>query len=336
MEQPFISVIIPIYNVEKYLDRCMESVLNQTYKNLEVILVDDGSPDNSGKLADEWGKKDSRVTVFHKENGGLSDARNYALDKANGEYIVFVDSDDWLELDAINYLYELREKYDADFSIAENRRVTEISEAPEMDIADETLLSREEFLEWFFKIKTQINVQYAWAKLYKKELFSSVRYPVGMTDEDVPTTFAIACESKKIAYSNRVIYDYFVNENSITESKFGDRNFDLLRAWDLVIEIAEKKGCSSQIQAMAKMNRARADFGLLVNLAQSSNYKTDKIKYASEKKTLLKSLRSNFRLLMNSPIPKSRKITIIGFVVSYSFTAWVINKVYNYNQCLLK
>ncbi len=329
MGQPLISVIIPVYKVEEYLDRCLESVLNQTYRNLEVVLVDDGSPDLSGKMADEWAKKDNRVTVYHKDNGGQSSARNYAAPKTSGEYIMFVDSDDWIERDCVEYLYNLLKKNEADFITAEYCRPLNVDDVtPDADF-EEKVLTRDEFLDMFFKINTQVNMQYPWAKLFKKELVLNNPFPEGMTDEDVPTIFSIAVDSEKVVYSTKVVYDYYVNEAGTTESKFGNRNFDLLKAWDLVVKIAENKECSSEIVAKAKMNRARADFGLLVNLAQSANYKSDKVKYSKEKKELLKSLRSNFRLLMNSPIPKSRKLTIIGFMISYPMTAWLINKAYN-------
>lgn len=116
MENKKISIIIPVYKVENYLERCVESVLNQTHQNLEIILVDDGSPDRCGKMCDLYSQKDNRIKVIHKENGGLSDARNVALDIATGDYIGFVDSDDYVEEDMFKTLYQLAEKYQADIS----------------------------------------------------------------------------------------------------------------------------------------------------------------------------------------------------------------------------
>lgn len=116
MEEKLISIIVPVYNVEKYLKECIDSVISQTYKNLEIILVDDGSTDKSGEICDEYSKKDSRIKVIHKENGGLSDARNVALDIAKGEYIGFVDSDDYVEKDMFETLYKLAEEHNTEIS----------------------------------------------------------------------------------------------------------------------------------------------------------------------------------------------------------------------------
>ena len=115
-----ISVIVPVYKVEQYLNECIKSIINQTYKNLEIILVNDGSPDDCGKMCDIWAKKDNRIKVIHKKNGGLSDARNCGIDIANGKYIQFVDSDDLLELDMIDFLYTNIQKYNCDISICSN------------------------------------------------------------------------------------------------------------------------------------------------------------------------------------------------------------------------
>ena len=115
--EDLITVIVPVYKVEKYIRKCIESIINQTYKNIEIILVDDGSPDDCGKICDEYAKKDNRIKAIHKENGGLSDARNKALDLTNGKYVIFVDSDDYIEKNAIEYLYQLMQKYNTDIAI---------------------------------------------------------------------------------------------------------------------------------------------------------------------------------------------------------------------------
>lgn len=123
-EEPLISVIVPVYNVEKYLDKCVDSIVNQTYKNLEIILVDDGSPDNCPKMCDDWARKDKRIRVIHKKNGGVSSARNLGINNANGECIGFVDSDDWIEKKYIQKLYETLIQEGADIALCGCNRVT--------------------------------------------------------------------------------------------------------------------------------------------------------------------------------------------------------------------
>lgn len=312
-----ISVIIPCYNVEKYIDRCMESVLNQTYRKLEIILVDDGSTDGTGKICDRYSQTDARVKVIHKENGGLSSARNAGLDICQGEYIFFVDSDDWITIDAVQYLYDLRKKYNADFSMAAyvRTRANEKRDCLRHDYM-ECELTQLEFLSKLFKIGTQENVQFAWAKLYKSELFDNIQYPAGVIFEDVPTTFHIAVGSGKIAYSSHVIYYYYVNPNSITEENFNDRKFDLIKVWDMVCE----KACQNTnewILAQAIINRKRADFGVLMKLAISNITLKEKQTYLLKAKKNISDLKKNAGELYRSKIPFSRKIFIACFSINY-------------------
>ena len=118
MPTPKISVIVPVYKVEKYLNKCVDSIVNQTFTDIEIILVDDGSPDNSGKMCDDWSQKDRRIRVIHKENGGLSDARNRGIQESSGEYIIFIDSDDFIEPKMLEVLYNLATDHDADVAIS--------------------------------------------------------------------------------------------------------------------------------------------------------------------------------------------------------------------------
>lgn len=158
-EEPLITLILPVYNMEPYLDNCMKSLLAQTWDRFELILVDDGSPDHCRDMCDQYTKGDSRIRVIHKENGGLSSARNEGIQTAAGDYLHFVDADDWPEPDDLVYLYDLLKKYDADFSMASNIR-TDGSKRIEGQRLKETCLSRKEFLMKLFKIGTQENVQY--------------------------------------------------------------------------------------------------------------------------------------------------------------------------------
>lgn len=321
---PKISVIVPVYNVEKYIRRCVDSILNQTYKNFELLLVDDGSPDSCGKICDDYSKIDDRIKVIHKENGGLSSARNAGIKRSSGDYLNFVDSDDWLESDCLEYLLELLTKNNADFSMAENIRSSNSENIKfKKKLFKEKVFSQKDFLSLFFKINTQKNVQYAWAKLYKKELFDNIKYPDGLTDEDVPAMFNIILASSKIAYSSKVVYNYFVNPNSITESEFSNKKFDLLYVWDLVCDFAVETN-DSWIIKNAYLNRYRADFGILCNYILSKNVEKSRKLYGDKLYLSLENLKRHKKELLKSKIPFSRKILIVLFCMSFPFSVKLV------------
>ena len=221
MKEVLISAIVPIYNVEKYLGKCIDSIINQTYKNLEIILVDDGSTDGCFEICDEYALKDGRIKVIHKENGGLSDARNVGIDIASGEYLTFIDSDDWVSKFYIQNLYCLIDRCDADMAITSIRRAYEDSEDKiyEKSINDEPILihTAKECVESLFCGKFY-NVG-AVAKIYKKELFAGIRFPKGQIYEDLSTTPIIASKVDKIAFCDLKDYFYFIRDNSIMTSK---------------------------------------------------------------------------------------------------------------------
>ena len=213
LNEPLISVIVPIFKVEKYLKKCIESIINQTYSNLQIILIDDGSPDKCGKICEKYAAKDNRIQVVHKENGGLSDARNVGISIAKGEYIGFVDSDDYLENNMYEYLFNLLNLHNADVSICNfynviegKQKVNNIDDGikiyNKVDILKEILL--DETIQ-----------SYAWNKLYKKSLFNNIKYPVGKTYEDIGTTFYILENCNKVAVTGKPLYNYVKRKNSI-------------------------------------------------------------------------------------------------------------------------
>ena len=212
-----VSVIVPVFNVEKFLEKCVNSISNQTYKNLEILLVDDGSTDNSGIICDNLSKNDIRIKVFHKKNGGLSDARNYGIERAVGSYIMFIDSDDWIENDSIELLLDktIKEKSDiVVFGISKDYddgrrkiRIPTVSGTYNSEEAIELLNSYKCF-----------DVS-ACNKFYNIELFKSIRFPVGKLCEDFYTTYLLFNEAKKISVLNEAKYHYFQRINSITRNK---------------------------------------------------------------------------------------------------------------------
>ena len=237
-EKALISLIIPVYKVEKYLEKCIQSVINQTYENLQIILVDDGSPDNCGKICDEYAQKDHRIEVIHKSNGGLSDARNKGLEIAKGEYIGFIDSDDYIESDMYEVLYNLLKQYNADVSICNFYTVSQgkiaiknaengIKEYNRIEILKEVLLDN--------------NIQsYAWNKLYKKELFDEIKYPVGKKYEDIGTTFYLLEKCNKVVVTGKPEY-YYINRqdsivNNVTETTITDYIELIMQRYDYIEE----------------------------------------------------------------------------------------------------
>lgn len=214
-----ISIIVPIYNVEKYLQKCIQSIINQTYKNIEIILVDDGSKDNSGKICDEFKQIDNRIKVIHKENGGLSDARNAGLKIAKGEYIGFVDSDDYIAQDMFETLYKLAKENNADISIVS---FYEIYNGKVIGVRDFKSLEEMDKIEAMKELLIDTKIQsYAWNKLFKKELFENIEFPTNKNFEDIATTLLLFEKANKVMLLEDPKYYYVRRDNSI----IGTRNY---------------------------------------------------------------------------------------------------------------
>ncbi|MBO4962435.1 MAG: glycosyltransferase family 2 protein [Clostridia bacterium] len=222
-----ISVIVPVYKVEQYLNDCVNSIVNQTYTNLEIILVDDGSPDNCPKMCDDWAKKDSRIKVVHKENGGLSDARNAGLNVVTGDYFVFVDSDDFVHVDYIKNLKNGIDKFDADLALSSHVRFIDVISEYNNEI-DYTYHDRYEA----FKRLVNWHKDYvvAWGKLYKTSVYGDLRFIKGKINEDEFYINNVYMLSKRIAYINAQTYFYRVNPNSIMESNYSSKRINAIEA----------------------------------------------------------------------------------------------------------
>lgn len=224
-----ISVIVPIYKVEKYLKKCVESILEQTYSNLDIILVDDGSPDNCGDIIEEFRKKNEKIRTIHQKNGGLSDARNSGIKIAKGKYIVCIDSDDWIEKNMIEVLYKDIINTNSDISVCE------FVEEDDLQNILSTKKYNNEIIEFNSKealkslIKQDILTNHAWNKLYKASLFEGIEYPKGQLMEDVSTTYKLFEKANKIVYQNTSLYHYIQRGTSIlgniTEKRINDQEF---------------------------------------------------------------------------------------------------------------
>ena len=233
---PKISIIVPIYKVESYLKRCIDSILNQTFTDFECILVDDGSPDNCPQICDEYAKKDKRIRVIHKKNGGLSDARNVGIDIAQGEYLGFVDSDDWIHPQMYEILYNGIVENNVKLSVcAYNETDTE----EKFEGIDKPVFELRNGMD--FLMTDNVTAVVAWNKLYHRSLFKEIRYPVGRIHEDEFTTYKILYEAENIAFCNFKMYCYFINNDGITKSEYSLKRLDSLLAWEARNVFLKKK-----------------------------------------------------------------------------------------------
>ena len=220
-----ISVIVPIYNVEDYLERCVDSIINQTYKNLEIILVDDGSPDNCPQMCDDYAKKDSRIKVVHKKNGGLSDARNAGMKVATGEYVSFIDSDDYVSLDFYETLFQTMIDNDSDIvecsivKFYENEKFDEYS--------DDQMIENFNTVDGLEELINENSFhQYVWNKLYKSSIALDIPYEVSKLNEDDFWTYQIFGRAKRVTRLNRTLYYYFQRSSSIMGNGYNIRRLD--------------------------------------------------------------------------------------------------------------
>lgn len=295
-----ITIIIPVYNVEGYLKRCLDSVVNQTYKNTEIILIDDGSSDNSGKICDEYAQKDNRIKVFHKANGGQSSARNLGIDNASGNYIGFIDSDDWIEREMYEVLYRNIVMYDADVSDID--AVVVENEIPFVN-CEEKIKIREnaDILKDYFMTDRYSCCR----KLYKRTVIGNIRFIEGKINEDVLANYLFLKNSKRIVKSSLTMYYYYNNPTSTTGKIFRERDFDLL---DICTQLVELSKDNKEIEHLAKVKFATAYYSIL---GRYLAYKSDE--FENKEKRVLechKNLRKNYIFLMKSHLNIKKKIMI--------------------------
>ena len=268
-----ISVIVPVYNVESYISTCIKSIINQSYSELEIILVDDGSTDNSGNICDKYAQSDNRIKVIHKTNGGLSDARNAGLDIATGTYIGFVDSDDFIETDMYEVLLNSCINNDVPISICGRYNVDE-----DDNRLKECFTSSKEFVMTDeMAIKNLLNWENcdsaAWDKLYESNLFNNVRYPVGELHEDLNVTARLFGKAGKIAHVGKPLYNYRQRSNSITKQAFNPKKIALVKQPKLLYEYIIES--YPQLKADAQSFVFKNVTGLLSLVYKSTDKKND-------------------------------------------------------------
>ena len=309
MEQiPEISVIVPVYKVEPYLDRCVQSILRQTFRAFELILVDDGSPDGCPAMCDAWAKQDRRIRVLHKENGGLSSARNAGLAVATGRYISFVDSDDWIEPQMLEYLWNLLQAH-PEAQIAQCEAIISKDQTPaqaqpqeEIAVFDQTGM-----LDYFFRIHGEASNTAVWNKLYARDILQGFSF-VPTLNEDVEASYEFFQRASHMVVSNQKLYHYFVNNTGITRSKFSKKDLDYLAVWDRIVERTRVE--HPEYLHYAVISRKRANFTMLCKML-SRGFSRDDQEMAAVHRSLKAQVRKDFRLLMGWRMPISRKILLI-------------------------
>lgn len=302
-----ISIIVPVYNVVEYLDKCMESLLFQTYTNIEIVVVNDGSTDKSYEKCLEYSRKDDRIKLYDKENGGLSDARNYGIKKATGEYVTCVDSDDYVDSDYIEYLYELICKYGTDVSVAQHRVVGNDFVKDFGNQGDEVLTDKECISRMLYHDVIDTS---AWAKLYRRDMFDDILYPVGKLFEDISTTYKLFIKSGKVAVGYESKYNYVYRKTSIVNSKFNIKKLELMEMTDLMAKEVEEK--------YPDLKRAIIRRQVYSRISTLNQLVSVDGEYASKVNEIIAYIKSRAKIVItDKQAPMRDKIAIILLSVSY-------------------
>lgn len=245
MQNPLISVVIPIYNVEQYMRECVDSVISQTYCHLEIILVDDGSPDNCPAICDEYAKKDCRIKVIHQENGGLAHARNVGITNSNGDYLTFIDSDDFVSKDYIETLYKGLVESNADISIASfNPFKGNVVDLHFLDFVVFSDVQKKDAIRRYCSINAECSMPFISAcnKIYRRVLFEGIAFPKGRLYEDAFTTYKLIDRARKIVFTTSKLYFYRINPQSILGQSFKEKHLEMIEAFRSGLDFFDQKG----------------------------------------------------------------------------------------------
>ncbi|MBV6736454.1 glycosyltransferase [Priestia megaterium] len=313
---PDVSVIVPVYNVEKYLSRCVKSIMNQKIENIEILLVNDGSTDSSGELCDKFAELDNRIKVIHKKNGGLSDARNAGLDIAKGKFIGFIDSDDYVHPEMYKVLLEVITNNDCDIAECGFKEV--FSEEAEVNNYINSIGSGKIYLRKQALLSSIMDHHcrtYVWNKLYKRELWEKIRFPYGKIYEDVFTTHKVINEATKLIKVEQVLYYYFQRDGSIVNSKFSTKKMDHHEALDEMMLFIEKNHPDLAPLTCVKYFSQSLPLlqELLINRKEINNYKiiVERLSEDLTAKKYNKYLRTNTKLVYKQFIGKDYNIFLV-------------------------
>jgi len=321
---PLLSVIIPVYNVESYLTRCVDSILRQTYGNLEVILVNDGSRDGSGAICDEFAARDHRVRVIHKENGGLSSARNAGLEAAHGEYITFVDSDDWIVEDAYEHLLSLLEEYDVKLVCGGNVDVFSKTGTQKLGVCPKKkeIISAEEMVGRMFMIDGCDSS--VCDKVFHRSLLEDFHFPLGKISEDTAVTYKIVLKAGQVAMTDKPFYFYYHRPDSITTTAVSGKNFDFSEHTAVIYPYIRDNHPAIQNQARYLRVWSLVHVMLLLDSGDADTRK----EYLKEYKKTRRQLRHHTFFILKCPyFSKKEKVTDLLLILGlYRFLKPVFTK----------
>lgn len=324
MENSKISVIIPVYNTEKYLDRCLDSVQNQTYKNLEIILIDDGSTDGCPDICDRH-LNDSRVRVIHKKNEGQAKARNIALDIASGEYVGFVDSDDRIMPDTYAYCMGLIQKFKADAVLFDCFMSENLNaKVPQTTEKTQHIEGKNNIMRFFMQESTKQSRLYSPCLcLYKKETLGDLRFREGKFFEDMDFKYKYINKCESIVVSNQIKYFYFVSGKSTTSGQLRKKKLnDLLEADGIIYELTQQER-DPLVRQLGKVKKARTPFSLLGKMARYGVCK-DEINEKELATELMAEHRANIFTLLHAPIGIKRKCLALLLAINYNLAASIL------------
>lgn len=317
-----ISIIVPVYKVENYLEKCIKSIINQTYKNIEIILIDDGSPDNCGMICDKYAKNDDRIKVIHKKNGGLSEARNYGIESSTGEYIMFVDSDDYIDKNMCEQLLIAAQKYNTDITMCEiyeikgnKKYASTISNLERNKVLNGITVMKEFFLRY------AIELYASWNKLYKRELFfleTNIRFPVGELYEDMFIDYKLYYASKRIIIIPYKFYYYVQRKDSITGVKYTIKHINSRLNYIKTLE-EFSKNVNIDIKKYIKISILRTKLEVISFSIKGNVYSIKTIKRYVNNELLFDNIRKNDKVSITNCIKYYLFKSKIGFIIIMLF-----------------
>lgn len=304
MDKPVVSILIPAYSAAAYLPQCLDSILKQTYRDLQVVIVDDGSKDNTLEVCREYAEKDARIEVYHQENQGVAATRNHLLDRVKGDYVLFVDADDWIESDMVEYLMNVAQNHSADFVMCD--RVINDTE-PSHEEPNVFELDQEHAIVDFLHHDYFIGA--LWNKLFKREVTEGIRFNKRIWyGEDALFTWGVLQKTQRVVVSSKQLYHQYMNEESISHQPFGEKKLTGHQTWTIIGEDVKKRW--PQYTELVKGTFARSDMYLLQQASMGGYPKDEHIK------ELQFNVRKNYKYLVPR-LKSTKRILLMGTIIMY-------------------